>query len=431
MSIKISKSNYEEFMIDYLDGTLSEEREAELLLFLDANPELKAELEGLDEMVLDIDTPVFEFRDGLKKSILDSGKVNTENFEEFCIAFYEGDLMDIEQEHLQNFVHDHPSLVNDFQLFGKLKLSDNQYLQFPYKSNLQQFASTTSEPISESNYLDFLIAQNEGDLTSERVHELQSFLNENSKYKNNAALVASLKLKPDTSIVFENKSMLKRRVVLIPIANKWMNVAAASVAMVVVFYSLIPRQLETGDMPIIQNISTTHASDSLNQADELVEIDTPNNNQDIEETSRITEPTKSSATKTKTHRGRQPSRQIVKVASVSTLACKGIDIQATDIEVNHNISNADIIKMINTGKANAVVDNDKAEKTIELNGYAGKVASRAGRLLSKSDRLKKDRIKGQLRNIADLALEGFNKMTEGDLRLPERNQAPAEDQAPE
>ena len=431
MSIKISKSNYEEFMIDYLDGTLSEEREAELLLFLDENPDLKDELEGLDEMFLDADAPVFEFPDGLKKSILDSGTVNTDNFEEFCIAFYEGDLLDKEQEYLHNFVHDHPSLVNDFQLFGKLKLSGNQYLNFPYKSNLQQFALSTNEPINESNYLDFLIAQNEGDLSSERSQELQSFLNENSEYKKDAALLESLKFKPDTSIVFENKSMLKRRVVLIPIANKWMNVAAASVAMVVVFYSLIPQQLGTGDTPIIQNITTVQTSDSANKSNTFIEIETPNNTQDVEETPTTKEPTIINSTKRKKHGSRQTNRQIVKVASVSTLTCKGIDIQATDIEVNHNITNADIIKMINTGKTNAVAENDRAEKTIELNGYAGKVASRAGRLLGKTDRLKKKRIKGQLRNIADLALEGFNKMTEGDLKLPEVNQAPAEDQAPE
>ncbi len=431
MSIKISKSNYEEFMIDYLDGTLSAEREAELLLFLDENPELKDELEGLDEMVLDADAPVFEFPNCLKKSVLDSGIVTTDNFEEFCVAFYEGDLLEKEQEYLRNFVHDHPSLVNDFELFGKLKLSGDQYLHFPYKSNLQQFALSTNEHINESNYLDFLIAQNEGDLSSERAQELQSFLNENSQYKKDATLLASMKLKPDTSIVFENKSMLKRRVVLIPITNKWMNVAAASVAMVVVFYSLIPQKLGTGDIPLVQDIPRVYIQDTTKSSAEIIEKQNSTEVSDIAQSNKRVTIKKSSAAKPKKKEQQQINREIVKVASVSTLACKGLDVQANDIEVNHNITNADIIKMINTGKTNAVVEDNHAEKTIELNGYAGKVASRAGRLLGKTNRLKKKRIKGQLRNIADLALEGFNKMTEGDLKLPETNQAPAEDEAPE
>lgn len=432
MSNKISKSNYEEFMIDFLDGTLSTEREAELLLFLDANPELKAELDGLDKMILDIDTPVFEFRDGLKKSILDSGTVNTDNFEEFCVAFYEGDLLDKEEKYLKNFVHDHPSLLNDFHLYAKLKLSENNYIHFPYKTNLQQFAINTTEAINKSNYLDFLIAQNEGDLTSARAKELHQFLAVYPQYKNDAIQITNLKLKADIDVVFDNKSMLKRRAVLIAITNKWMNVAAASVAIVVVFYSIIPRQLESGDLLIIKAFPVIHQTNLSNQDNSSSEIIEQNISlESIVEQSSI--PSQSS-TKIKKHPkqsvSQQATRQIVKVASVSTLACNGLKIDS-ELQVKDPINNADIIQTVNTGKAKNSTNDGPSEKTIELYGYVGKAASRMGHLLSKTDRLKKDRIKGQLRNIADIAVVGFNKMTEGDLRLPSKNTAPEENEVAE
>ena len=419
MSKKITRGNYEEFMIDHLDGTLSIEREAELLLFLETHPDLKAELEGLDEMVLEQDLPIFEFRDGLKKSILDSGKVNTDNFEEFCVAFYEGDLMDVEQEHLHNFVHDHPSLSNDFQLFGKLKLSDENYIQFPYKTNLQQFASATSEVISESNYIDFLIAQNEGDLPNQRTLELSQFLDSNPQYRNDAQQIYSLKLKADSSIIFENKSMLKRRAVIIPIANRWMNVAAASVAIVVVFYSLIPRHdfHEQGNAivnssKIIENHSIVDLSPNNSMGMNTVEDDF-----DISEIKEVKQTQKTSTiSKSKNHSQVKESRNIVKLASVSPISCKGLKIDAS-LEVGQPQYPVDVL-----AQADVNAEEMSDEKSITLNGFAGKAATRMGKLLGKTDRLKKDRIKGQLRNIADLAVTGFNKMTEGDLELPNRTE---------
>jgi len=70
----------------------------------------------------------------------------------------------------------------------------------------------------------------------------------------------------------------------------------------------------------------------------------------------------------------------------------------------------------------AHVDDNKekksVEKTIVLDGYAGKFVGKIGKLLGKTDRLKKERLKGQLHNMAELALQTFNKMTEADWDFP-------------
>ena len=411
MTIKISRSNYEEFMIDHLDGTLSTEREAELLLFLEANPDLKEELESLDNMVLTHENPIFEFRDGLKKSILDSGSVNTGNFEDYCIAFYENDLLNDEENHLHNFVHDHPSLKKDYELYGLLKLSSNSFVEFPYKTSLQQFASTTVESISETNYIDFLIAKNEGDLSLKRLDELNQFLIKNPKYQIEAKQMASLKLHADMSITFANKSMLKRRAVLIPLNNKWMNVAAASVAMLVVFYSIIPQVTE--DSRTISRTKLERKSTPINQSSLHITPSVSITSSPTEET-RKTHIPKLKKDNPKANNNIQ-THPVVKIASVSTLRCTELEVKTKLKLDQENYA----VNMIHNSKSIEIVSNNSnSEKTVLLKGYAGKAVSRLSKLIGKSDRLDKKHLKSQLRNFADLAVVGFNKMTEGNLELP-------------
>jgi len=50
--VMISTENYEIWMIDYLDGNLSEEDQVRLFQFLAENPHLNEELKGLDNLVL-------------------------------------------------------------------------------------------------------------------------------------------------------------------------------------------------------------------------------------------------------------------------------------------------------------------------------------------------------------------------------------------
>lgn len=54
----INNHNYEEFAIDYLEGNLSTELEEKMKLFLLQNPEIEAELIGLEGIVLKADTSI-------------------------------------------------------------------------------------------------------------------------------------------------------------------------------------------------------------------------------------------------------------------------------------------------------------------------------------------------------------------------------------
>lgn len=74
--MKVTINNYEEWMIDYLEGNLSNVERKQLVEFLEFHPELKAELELFEQTKLQPDTTiVFVNKEALKKK--ESGRVIT------------------------------------------------------------------------------------------------------------------------------------------------------------------------------------------------------------------------------------------------------------------------------------------------------------------------------------------------------------------
>ena len=50
--MEINRNNYEVWLTDFMDGKLSATRTEELMSFLDQNPNLKEEFEGLETIIL-------------------------------------------------------------------------------------------------------------------------------------------------------------------------------------------------------------------------------------------------------------------------------------------------------------------------------------------------------------------------------------------
>lgn len=121
--MKINRQNYEETLIDYMEGKLSQAEEGEVLLFLNANPDIKEEFEMLQNEVpsisamADINFPLKEKL--LKKQI---GKDFVDEFTWLCIAKVEGDATPQEIARLQQLIRETPSLSEEFNIFLKAKL---------------------------------------------------------------------------------------------------------------------------------------------------------------------------------------------------------------------------------------------------------------------------------------------------------------------
>ncbi|MBA7530332.1 hypothetical protein ES705_22535 [subsurface metagenome] len=135
----INRQNFETYFIDYLDGRLDPGQVAELLSFLEENPDLERELKEFENIQIKPGEILFPGKESLKKTISDIPVINESNFEEYCIAKIEGDLRAKDEVILEQYLADFPRKRKDFELFSKTKLQpdpiffkDKALLKKPY-----------------------------------------------------------------------------------------------------------------------------------------------------------------------------------------------------------------------------------------------------------------------------------------------------------
>jgi len=138
--MKITKINYEEFAISYLDGTLDPVDAAELLLFLEQNPDLKDEFQELNKITLKPDTDIqFSLKELLlQPADLDANNLSTGNYNFYFIAAGEGDLSEKGMTAVKHFVSNHPELASTLQAFNSVKLTADKEIRFPDTGKLRK-----------------------------------------------------------------------------------------------------------------------------------------------------------------------------------------------------------------------------------------------------------------------------------------------------
>ncbi|MFI5220055.1 MAG: hypothetical protein ACHQNT_11275 [Bacteroidia bacterium] len=138
--MEINKSNYEIYFLDFYEGNLSAEMQAELFLFLEQHPELKSEFKNFDLVKLPESDIRFPDKSILKKEI-----VTEENIQQYLVAKLEGDLNKEELHELNKFLFSHPQFKKDEKLFELTRLSPDKNIVFENKSLLKK-----AIPIAES-----------------------------------------------------------------------------------------------------------------------------------------------------------------------------------------------------------------------------------------------------------------------------------------
>lgn len=135
--MKISRENYETILVDYLDGKLSPEDEAELMLFLIKNTDIAEEFEGLKDIALTPSAMQFPNKLTLKKHQYQPMGFDNE-IEYLCIADLEGDLTSEEESKLKKLSASDESIRNIKTLFSNTKLTVPHEIVYPYKSNIKR-----------------------------------------------------------------------------------------------------------------------------------------------------------------------------------------------------------------------------------------------------------------------------------------------------
>ena len=126
MKENINIENYEAYLLDWLEGKLSDEDSVQLQAFLALHPEIEVG-EGLLDQSLNSSNIDFTEKSRLKKTLSD----------EDYIAYHEGDLSEAKQKEAEAFIQTNDEAKKTFELFGKLKLQP-QKIKFADKTQLKK-----------------------------------------------------------------------------------------------------------------------------------------------------------------------------------------------------------------------------------------------------------------------------------------------------
>ncbi len=132
MSI-ITRNNYEEFFLDYIEGEISAANKTALEAFLVLHPDLKAELDEMMDMDFSCDKASVEINSDALKTI----PFQT-NFDDFCIAHLEGDLNDYENLNFENYIAKNPNKAKELALYYQTKIEADKDLIYTNKKNLKR-----------------------------------------------------------------------------------------------------------------------------------------------------------------------------------------------------------------------------------------------------------------------------------------------------
>jgi hypothetical protein len=233
MKRQISLDNYEIFLVDFLDGQLNDEQQAELMLFLEQHPHIQEELEGLEGVKLQpesISKPSFE---NLKK---ESPALNANQLDDYLIREMEEQLDDEEKKDLAQYMVDHPAAIKNRELIHKTRLEADSEIHFEHKDTLYKLAVDRHEPLSEHTIEEYMVAFHEGVLGEAAQAEVLAYIEAHPQWKNDFGILASIKMQADPAVVYEDKESLKHKAKIIVFNARTMNYVASLAAVLMVFF---------------------------------------------------------------------------------------------------------------------------------------------------------------------------------------------------
>ncbi len=134
--MKPDRSNYEIWLIDYLDGNLDKNQVDQLMLFLDENPDIKEESDSLLTINIKPVPYSYKFKNSLKRKESD---ISEKQFEYLCISAAENDLSETQLAELQEIIAVNPykRKILDYYKRAVLVAPD---LKFTNKSRLRKLS---------------------------------------------------------------------------------------------------------------------------------------------------------------------------------------------------------------------------------------------------------------------------------------------------
>ncbi len=129
---KITRNNYEQFAIDYIENNLAEHTKADFDFFLEQNPDIKQEIQELAEIEIAPEKTKYPNKITLKKSPVQG----LSYFEYLCISDIEKTITQAEKNELENLLKDSRN-HDEYRLFALSKIKKERK-NFPHKNYLKK-----------------------------------------------------------------------------------------------------------------------------------------------------------------------------------------------------------------------------------------------------------------------------------------------------
>ncbi|MGB5028290.1 MAG: hypothetical protein WBO38_07295, partial [Chitinophagaceae bacterium] len=119
--MNINRHNYEECFILYMDNELSSDERRMVEEFIQHHPDLKEELEILQQFKLSPDTDIiFEGKEELLKG-QENPSLNLSNYEESLLLYTDNELNAAQKTMVEQFVKENPSIKKEMELLQRTK----------------------------------------------------------------------------------------------------------------------------------------------------------------------------------------------------------------------------------------------------------------------------------------------------------------------
>jgi len=136
--MKISRSNYESWLIDYLDGKLDRDACLSVEKFLAANPDIADEFSEAGPERFLPDEGLKMDKTDLFHSLNEITDISDSSYEEFCIAYYEGDLDPSARRKVERMAEADPYKKYLLGLYSRIHFNPDIRIHYPAKTSLKK-----------------------------------------------------------------------------------------------------------------------------------------------------------------------------------------------------------------------------------------------------------------------------------------------------
>lgn len=193
---RITLDNYEAFLLDYMEGSLSPAMVEELMTFIASHPELEIDLSDLELPVVAAEEFEYDLKSTLKKT-------NEPISSETLFDYLEGNLPAAEQEKVAAELLNNKTLALEFELLKKTRLQTDEQIRFENKAALRK----TDDDLL---FLDQTLQYFEGQLSEAEKRQFEADLKNNAALQRKLDLYAKTRLSADQTVVYPNKKELKK-----------------------------------------------------------------------------------------------------------------------------------------------------------------------------------------------------------------------------